>query len=153
MARMGVFCTTFAKTAKKKGEKASYPAKCFVFWQGVCRKNMKWNLQLTTGHSLRSAILIGQSGLREDVAHVMDSLMTSVKEVINRAPSDKVLFAFEEFESVIDGEGELIRADDPLIGEMGFDNPTELVDDRLEQFYDLCDHHRVWVGISRNGSF
>lgn len=113
---------------------------------------MKWAIQLATGPALRGAIAIGQSGSREDTAAVMDALMTSVKEVISRVPSEKVISDFEEFESVIDGEGDLIRTNDPLIQEMGFDGPVDLVDGRIDDFYDLCDRHHIWVSIS-HGNF
>ena len=48
---------------------------------------------------------------------------------------------------LISGEAELISSQSPLIKEMGFATSAELVDDRLHQFWDLCDEYRVWVAV------
>lgn len=72
--------------------------------------------------------------------------MVSVDEAIEKLPEERG-FRFETFKYDIEGEADLIRNNDPLIQEMGFANSEELVDDRLEQFYDLCDRHSVWVGL------
>lgn len=109
---------------------------------------MRWSIQLTTGPKLRAAISAAQSGSREDVASVMDALMNSVKEVVDNALTDRAISDFEEFEGVIDGEGDLIRTNNPLIQEMGFDGPVDLVDGRIDEFYDLCDRHHIWVNVS-----
>ncbi len=55
---------------------------------------------------------------------------------------------FSDLAGVIDGEPELCRAKDvTTIKEWGYSSFVKLVDDRLSDFYDYCDIHRVWVGI------
>lgn len=109
----------------------------------------KWNITLVSGPLLRESIrtaIHATTEIPEQQAHVLDVLEKCVAECIATLPECDT-FDFEEFQGVITGEAEYVRKRDPFIREMGFNNAEELVDERLDQFYDLCDQHKVWVGF------
>lgn len=109
----------------------------------------KWRLTLVSGHALREAIS-SASHATEDVeirqAQILNALEKCVDECIGKLPEDE-LFDFEEFQGIIAGEADYVRKRNPFIQEMGFNSAEELIDDRLEQFYDLCDRYKVWVSL------
>lgn len=109
----------------------------------------KWRLTLDSGHSLRAAIFAASHATEEIAemqAHVLDALERCVEECIEKLPEHE-LFDFEEFQGTIAGEADYVRKRDTFIQEMGFDSAEGLIDNRLDQFYDLCDLHKVWVGL------
>lgn len=110
----------------------------------------KWRLTLDSGRTLREAISTAfhaTENIEEKQAQVLDALEKCVDECIGKLPEDE-LFDFEDFQGTIAGEADYVRKRDPFIQEMGFTSAEELIDDRLEQFYDLCDRYRVWVSPS-----
>lgn len=109
----------------------------------------RWLIELESGRSLKKAIktaAFATSDVTEKQAKVLNALEESVSECVEMLP-EHMTIDFEDFQRLIDGEADLIRTRDPLIREMGFKNATELIDGRLDQFYDLCDQYKVWVGF------
>lgn len=110
----------------------------------------QWKITLASGPQLReavSAVIHATTEIAEKQAQVLDALEKCVAECINRLPEDD-RFDFEDFQETIAGEAAHVRKQDPLIQEMGFASAEDLVDELLDQFYDLCDLYKVWVGFA-----
>lgn len=111
----------------------------------------KWKVKLNSGHSLREAISAAfhaTEDIEEKQAQVLDALEKCVDECIGKLPEDE-LFDFEDFQGTITGKANYVRKRDPFIQEMGYASAEELIDDWIEQFYDLCDRYRVWVSPTK----
>lgn len=109
----------------------------------------KWRFTLESGSALREAISTAfhaTEDIKEKQAQVLDALEKCVDKCIGKLPEDE-LFDFEDFQGTIAGEADYVRKRDKFIQEMGFNSAEELIDDRLEQFYDLCDRYKVWVSL------
>lgn len=110
---------------------------------------MGWNYHLEEeGKKLRQ--LVDGEETYENSATCLDQLRVCCKKVMNILEGrDKELyyFDFEELYELMDGEPEILRTNPDEILDWEFNDATELVNDRLEQFYNLCDGVRVWVGL------
>jgi hypothetical protein len=87
----------------------------------------------------------------EKEAEIIEQLQLCYKSLINKlSPEDKENYgdSVEESYYLLDGEADTIRNNpDEIINEWGFDSITELIDERLAEFYDHCDDVKCWVGI------
>lgn len=109
----------------------------------------KWRYTCAGGKRLREAITAtgttdGCRYKREAAAMTaLENCLTEIVSKVSEADADE----FQMLKDLISGEAELISSQSPLIKEMGFATSAELVDDRLHQFWDLCDEYRVWVAV------
>ena len=87
----------------------------------------KWNYTLRFGKNLRDAIDEG------DVESAVKCLIACYRELLNRMNEDDR----DYYESDIE---------DTIFNLENFD-VSEDVDDYLEEFYDICDDVRAWIGI------
>ena len=87
----------------------------------------KWNYTLRFGKNLREAIEA------EDVEAVVKCLIACYRELFNKMNEDDK----DYYESVIE---------DTIFNLENFDEGED-VDDYLEEFYNVCDDVRAWVGI------
>lgn len=63
---------------------------------------------------------------------------------------EEVLNDFEDLYYLIDGDDEIVEdyyKDRNSILDYGFETSTELVNDRLSSFYNLCDRYYIWCGV------
>ncbi|KOS61494.1 hypothetical protein FJQ98_16365 [Lysinibacillus agricola] len=106
----------------------------------------EWKSQVNGKH-LRVLIDEGES------FKILQELESIVKRISNNSNSFKLdEYDKEEFEELLGtiesdtyaGEAALM---DYIKGENWISNIDELVDDRLSQFYDLCDKHDIWVTV------
>lgn len=82
------------------------------------------------------------------MAQILEQVQVCCQEITRRMAGKDGSDDFEELHSLIEGEPQSCRNNDlALIREYGYDSFEELVDSRLSDFYDLCDSHRVWLGI------
>ena len=93
----------------------------------------KWSHELQSGRMLRKAI---QSG---DMASVLKALLSCYEELRDAEIIDE--YDFERYTE----DFELYLYDD--FDEDSWDDPEELVDYELGEFYDLCDNLNVWIPI------
>lgn len=98
-------------------------------------------------------------GLRESIANMRNSDILEVSDV--KQILELLKSCYEQIKSRIDEydwEFEFdfpyeIVIDDIVILENwrghfpGFEDLGELVDDRLTEFYDLCDDYRIWISV------
>lgn len=94
----------------------------------------KWELTINKGRELRDLINDKNSiGVIVKLREICDDL-------IKKGYDD-----FEELYFLLEGEDDIIRED--RLEEFGWNNDEDLVDDRLTEFYDLCDDNNIFVGI------
>lgn len=84
---------------------------------------------------------------------ILQELECTVKRITNKSN----LFKLDEYDKEEFGdllytiESDTYAGEEALIeyvkGENWISNINELVDDRLSQFYDLCDKHDIWVTV------
>ena len=110
----------------------------------------KWIYTCKGGKELRN--LIDRAGTWEMSVRILQQLETCYKEIINNYPwedeCDK--YDFQDALDVLSGDDTIIEnwmngIED--IDEYGFEDDEELVDERLEEFYNLCDSYRIWVEV------
>lgn len=54
---------------------------------------------------------------------------------------------FEDLYNLLDGEPEVIRKHPEELLEWEYFGATDLVNDRLARFYNLCDRASVWISV------
>ncbi len=111
--------------------------------------NWEYNISKDEGDSLQ-AMLRNSDNSAETLACILEKIQSCCKKVVElmEGAGDRHASDFDELNLTIDGEPELCRAGDvATIKGWGFDSFQELVDSRLQDFYDYCDSSRVWVGI------
>lgn len=109
----------------------------------------KYNIRECGGIELRHRIYTAsKTKAQDDRAAVLEQVERCLKAIIKmlKAQNDDVTAAADLLD-LIDGEAELVRSDSPRIKEFGFETPAELVDERLTEFYDICDAKSIWIGI------
>ena len=110
----------------------------------------KWIYICKGGTELRN--LIDRSGAWEMSIKILHQLEACYQEIIDNYPFEDEYDkdCFQEAMDLLDGEDEIISEwthDLVDIEEYGFDDDEELVDARLEEFYNLCDSYRIWVEV------
>ena len=110
---------------------------------------MAWNYRLEAeGKKLRE--FVDGDETFENSAACIDQLRVCCKRVMDALRGrDKEYYYddFEELYELMDGEADVLRTNPSEIFEWEFTGATELVNERLREFYDLCDAARVWVGL------
>lgn len=84
-------------------------------------------------------------------------ILQELEGVVKRITNKSNLFKLDEYDKEEFGEllytieSDTYAGEEALMeyvkGENWISNINELVDDRLSQFYDLCDKHNIWVSI------
>lgn len=107
----------------------------------------KWMYTIQNGAKLRNAI--DNAETKEDEANIISILRDCYKEVIDSFKTDEdnegVVYDFEEIYDFLEGDDEIILNE--KCEEYGFDSNTDMIDSKLAEFYDICDEHRIFVGI------
>lgn len=110
----------------------------------------KWIYTCKGGKELRN--LIDKSGDWIVSIKILNQLQKCYQEILDnyRWEDDYDKECFQEAMDLIDGDDTIITdwmngVND--ISEYGFDTDIELVDIRLEEFYNLCDEYRIWVEV------
>lgn len=107
---------------------------------------VKWIYTLKSGAILKKLIELGSS--KENMIDIIHQLQKCYKEILERYPfkeedeGDK--YEIEESYNLLDGDDDIIAAGS--FEEYGFNDGEELIDERLEEFYDHCDWLRIWIG-------
>lgn len=108
----------------------------------------KYDISILGGDKLH--MMIAESdGSHETMAGILKQLQFCCRNIAGTmmANSDLDADEFISLAKLIEGEPELCQSEDyATICEFGYSSLEELVDARLEQFYDVCDQYRVWVG-------
>ena len=108
----------------------------------------KWIYTCKGGKELRN--LIDRAGTWEMSVAIIHQLQKCYQEIIDNYKFEDE-YDKDEFQDALDclnGDDDIIEdwmngGDD--ISEYGFDDDMDLVDVKLEEFYDLCDNYRIWV--------
>lgn len=108
----------------------------------------KWIYTCKGGTELRN--LINRSGVWEISIEVIKQLQRCYKEIIENYPWEDEYDKgeFEEAADLLIGDDLIIERwmnGEEDIEEYGFETDEDLVDARLEEFYNLCDSYRIWV--------
>lgn len=100
----------------------------------------KWESKIN-GTQLREEIKNGNS------FEILKELTLQLKLKINRIKDEDEKYEFEDLYELVKSDVEI--GEEGLVNWLYEENwsMTELVDDRLHQFYDLCDKYNVWVAI------
>ena len=110
----------------------------------------KWTYTCKSGKELRN--LIDKSGDWEESVQILNQLQKCYQEILDnycwRDDYDKD--SFQEAMDLINGDDKIITdwmngTND--ISEYGFDTYEDLVNERLEEFYNFCDEYRIWVEV------
>ena len=107
---------------------------------------MEWKSKINGKH-LRALIKEGESF---KILQELEYLLKRIKSAPNRFKLDE--YELEEFSDLLYtvesdtylGEQELLKY---INGEDWLESIQEVVDDRLSQFYDLCDGNRIWLTV------
>lgn len=105
-----------------------------------------WTFRITNGKELRKAIR------ENNGVAVINALKKCYEEILNNYnfEYDYDRQDFEDARELLDGDDIIIencQCGIENISEYGFSNTSELVDERLTEFYDLCDNYNFWVEI------
>jgi len=103
----------------------------------------KWIYTPEAAIELTEAIKSGMDGCNDQLSDILLALEKCVRDINSFFKGDNN--EIYDFMLLIDGEALLVRTSDSLIAEMGFHSPRELVEGRLEEFYNICDKNRVWI--------
>lgn len=108
-----------------------------------------WTYICTHGEELRQTITAaGENGpdKHQREADALRQLDVCLEEIIGMLPESDT-DEFRMLKELIADEPDLVARQDPLIQEHGYNSSRDLVDDRLDQFWSLCDCYRVWVAV------
>lgn len=109
----------------------------------------KWNYTLHQGKELRN-LIYGNDTEENDIKIIM-LLKECYQELIAQPIFDDYdKNNLKEAFNFLDGDDEIIKlyfAHNKDFYNYGFTNAEELINDRLHEFYDLCDSLNVWVAI------
>lgn len=97
------------------------------------------------GKQLRE--LIAGEETKENQAAIVNYIRLCCDKLMKRMKEDD--YGYREVGDLyylLDGDDELILGDED-ISNYSYENRTELVNDRLAQFYDACDYASCWVGL------
>lgn len=109
----------------------------------------KWNYTLKKGKELRN-LIHGDETEETDIKIIM-LLKECYQELIAQSIfDDDDKYDLEEALNLLDGDDEIVKlyfAHDREFYDYGFANAEELINARLQEFYDLCDALDVWIEI------
>ena len=101
----------------------------------------KWKMKLHEGIELRKLI---ENGEQVEVLKLLQKIVKKlmVCKEIDEYEREKS----EEFSMLLEGDDELVVSNEEP-QDFGFNNWEELVNERLEEFYNLCNDNRIWICI------
>lgn len=105
----------------------------------------KWIYKLKRGNELRR--LIEEAETTENLLEILQKLKNCYQEILTSYPFEDEYdkYDIQEALNFLGGDDEIIQEKE--LGEYGFENAEDLIDNRLEEFYNLCDDYRIWVGL------
>lgn len=102
-----------------------------------------WNYTCEAGTQLRAAIYDG------DLQNVINNLRNCINEILLHYTKEEVdsdlVERFDDLLCLMDGDDDAV-ADIDFCDDY-FDDAGELVNSRLNEFYDLCDDYDIWVAM------
>lgn len=112
-----------------------------------------WKYKLQAGKKLRELIYSEEMEGEELEVAILKQLQVCYQELLEKEnlfdeyDRDRI----EENLNVLDGDDQLVHlyyGRDPEWFDYGFDSAEELVNSRLDEFYDLCDALDIWVVLN-----
>lgn len=105
----------------------------------------KWIYKLKRGSELRR--LIEEAETTENLLEILQKLKNCYQEILTSYPFEDEYDKYDIQEALdfLEGDDEIIQEKE--LGEYGFENAEDLIDNRLEEFYNLCDDYRIWIGL------
>ena len=101
-----------------------------------------WEYNLgAAGKALRESIYEGGEDMKSCI-DTMEKLVTCYERIKSLVPEDDFCFHFDDAYSMAQGELDSMKED-----AMDEYEALETVNNSLEEFYDLCDTHRIWVSV------
>jgi hypothetical protein len=108
----------------------------------------KWKYDLgASGLTLRD--LIQGEETFENSAACINQLKLCCQEIKAHIIDKDCIYAFDDLYELMDGEAEALRDNPTEIFKSGLTDATQLLNARLEEFYDLCDRYSVSVAIEQ----
>ena len=96
-------------------------------------------------------ILLRQLIKEEKEPEIIEQLQKCYQVILKKlTPRDKENYEYEveEASNLLDGEADILKNNpDVIINEWDFNNTRELVNSRLQEFYNICDDVRCWVAL------
>lgn len=105
----------------------------------------KWIYKLKKGSELRR--LIEEAETTENLLEILQELKNCYQEILAFYPFEDEYdkYNIQEALDFLEGDDEIIQEEE--LEEYGFENAEDLIDNRLEEFYNLCDDYRIWVEL------
>lgn len=105
----------------------------------------KWIYKLKRGSELRR--LVEEAETTENLLEILQKLKNCYQEILTSYPFEDEYdkYDIQEALNFLEGDDEIIQEKE--LGEYGFENAEDLIDNRLEEFYNLCDDYRIWVEL------
>jgi hypothetical protein len=108
----------------------------------------KWNYKLEEeGKEIRKLI---DSEKKEEIIEHLQKCYKKILTILNSEDKENYEYEIEDALNLLDGEADMIRNNPEEITSedgWGFNSITDLIDERLEAFYDICDEVRIWVQL------
>jgi hypothetical protein len=90
--------------------------------------------------------LLDRQDTQKNCAKVVIELIRMTKECFDLLPTENwYKRGFEELYYLLDGDDELCMIENEDLKEYGFSNRSQLLNDRFEEFYNLCDCTNIWI--------
>lgn len=105
-----------------------------------------WKYRLEhEGKQLRE--LISSEETKENQASIVKYLRVCCKRLMNKMNEEDYGYnEVDELYFLLEGDDELILSNEDM-DDYSFESRTELVNERLAQFYDACDYVGCWIGL------
>lgn len=98
-----------------------------------------------SGKLLREAITNGEDNASSAIA-TLELLKFCYNKIHSKIEEDDWRCDFDWPYEVVSDDIEFLKEDGNL-SDIGFDSFYDLVNDRLNTFYDLCDKYRIWISV------
>lgn len=112
----------------------------------------KWKYNLKAGLKLRALIHAEDMEEEDQQVAILNQLKVCYEELLKQEKTfdEYERDDFEDALNLLDGDDELVHlyyAHDAEWFNYGFDSAEDLVNERLGEFYDLCDAYSIWVEL------
>lgn len=109
------------------------------------KQMVKWKYTLNMGRDLRKSVIAKNSS---KTIQLIRFLCISLLDKLTHDDKEQYSDDLKELIELLEGEEIVIKYEpNVVIDNWGFDSLNELVDDRLEQFYDICNRCRCWIEV------
>ena len=110
-----------------------------------------WKYVLKEAKQLRTLINSDDENEEENFCKILEQLQLCYKKLLEQSIFDDYeRDDIEDALNLLDGDDIIVHlyyAHDDEFEDYGFDSAEDLVNDRLAQFYDLCDSLDVWADL------